>query len=1040
MKLSTLFYRLPRLTVLATFVVVISGFFAILTLGRQEDPTLVERYGSIITTFPGADAERVEATVTEPLERRLSELPEIGDVVSSSRANVSQINIDLDESLTVAEVDNAWNLIRQQARLAQAELPDQAGEPLVRRFYVGASTMLIALTWEGQGDPPLAVLGRKARALEDSFRNLAATEETEIFGLPNEEVRVVMDIEALGSSGLTINQASALIAAADSKAPAGIIRGEKSNVGVEVQGEFDGLARIRDVPLLQRPDGSAVRVGDVATVEKGVEYPASHMALNSSKRTVIVAAYIQSGQRVDNWAETARALVDDFALTVDSNVAVDIIFDQSKYTTARLNGLARNLIFSAMIVFLVLFLVMGWRSAIVVGMALPLTIALVLFLFSIFDYPLHQMSVTGLVIALGLLIDNAIVVVDEFDQERARGLSVLDAMEHSLGKLFGPLFASTLTTALAFAPIAFMPGGAGEFIGMLGVSVIFSVCGSFLIAMTVIPAFAGWLDRPRYEDEQYRWWRDGLKFPILSEGYRWTVGTVLRFPILGLLIGFIPVILGFQLGTSLPPQFFPPTERDQFQVEITLPSQATLAEAERAALRATDIIQSYPEVEGVYFVLGEAGPRVYYNSFNNTQGVAGFASGFVQLKSAETSRIIVSDVQATLRDEFPNAQVLATPFEQGPPVDAPIAFYVRGENLVELDRIGAEMRGVLASTPGVTFTSALLERGSPVMKLDADEAAAALSGERLTGVSADLRNQLDGVVAGSVLEGIEEIPVRVIGSDERRGDLAQIRGAAIGTITGDGGTPLSALGNLTLEPETAVIVHRNGQRVNVIYGYIEPYALPAPILADFWERLDQSGFEMPKGYDVIIAGTAETSSEAVSGLLSLTIPLVLVMLGAVALVFNSFRFAILILASGVMSVGLAFGGVWMFNLPLGFNGIVGAVGLLGIAINGSIVVLSLLKADNAALADDVVRQRDIVVDATRHIVATTLTTMGGFVPIILTGDLFWMPLAAAIAGGVAGSGLLALYFVPSVFRIMTMKPIRRLWRSVAGRRAPTAAE
>lgn len=1032
--MTTLFYRLPRLTLLAVFVVLISGFFAILTLGRQEDPTLTERYGFILTTLPGADAERMEATVTEPIERRLLELPEIEEVSSSSRANVSQISINIDDNLSPDKVDNAWTLIRQQVQLAEADLPAGASRPFVRRVYVGAATMTVAVAWQGEGDPELAVMGRLAEVLEDRFRGLNATDETEIMGLPDEEVRVIADPEALAAAGLSMNDAARLIAAADAKAPAGEVRGERSNVGLEIGGEFDGVARIRSVPLVQRPDGTALRVGDVARVVKSVEDPPTKMAYSDGKRAIFVTAYIQSNQRVDVWARSAREMVAAFAETVPEDISITPIFDQSKYTESRLNGLAQNLLVSACLVFAVLFFVMGWRAAIVVGMALPLTVALVLTLFKFFNYPLHQMSVTGLVISLGLLIDNAIVVVDEYDQERLHGRTILEAIDHSLRKLFGPLMASTLTTALAFTPIAAMPGAAGEFIGMIGTSVIFAVVMSFLVAMTIIPALAGILDRPRQPGERSWFWRDGIKFHFITDGYRWSVERVLRNPLLGILMGVIPVSVGFYLAGQLPTQFFPQTERDQFQLEITLNPQATIYEARDSAQNVAAFLRDrYPDIEGIHFVVGEPGPRVYYNSFNNTEGVAGFASGYVQLANNETTRILVSDVQETLRRTFPEAQILATPFEQGPPVPAPIAFYIRGENLADLNTYGNQARQILAQTPGVTFTMARMKTGAPIVTLDADETVTAMSGLRLTGLAGDIRAELEGVSAGSILEGIEELPVRVIAPDQRRSELADLRSKTIGNARPGLGTPLSALGDLTLAPQTAEIIRLDGRRVNEIFAYIEPYALPGPINQRFKQELERAGFELPPGYDWIEGGTASNQSDAMANLLSLTVPLVLVMLGAVALVFNSFRMAFLVMGVGFMSIGLAFAGVWMFNLPLGFNAILGGLGLLGISINGTIVVLALLNGNEAARNDDVIAQREVVVAATRHIVATTLTTMGGFVPIILQGDSFWMPLATGIAGGVAGAAILALYFTPAVFRIMTMKPLRRLFRLLTGR-------
>jgi multidrug efflux pump subunit AcrB len=1031
--MTTLFYRLPRLTILAVIVVLISGFFSILTLGRQEDPTLVERYGFVLTTLPGADAERIEATVTEPIERRLLELPEVNEITAVSRANTSQIAIDIDESLNQAEVDNAWTLIRQQVQLAEADLPQGVSKPFVRRVYVGAATMTVALVWEGDEDPQLAVMARLAEVLEDRFRGLGATDETEIMGLPEEEVRVIADPEALAAAGLSMNDAARLVAAADSKAPAGEVRGDRSNLGLEIGGEFDGVARIRAIPLVQSADGTALRVGDVAQVVKGIENPPTKMAFSNGKRAIFVTAYIQSNQRVDLWAQSAREMVDEFALTVPADIAVTPIFDQSRYTESRLNGLAQNLAISAFLVFAVLFFVMGWRAAIVVGLALPLTVALVLTLFKFFNYPLHQMSVTGLVISLGLLIDNAIVVVDEYDQERIGGRSILESIDHSLTKLFGPLFASTLTTALAFAPIAFMPGAAGEFIGMIGTSVIFSVVMSFLIAMTIIPAMAGILDRPRRPGERSWFWRDGIKFNFLTDGYRWSIERVLRNPLIGLALGIVPVTLGFILAGQLPSQFFPQTERDQFQIDIQLNPGATIYEARDIAQEVNTLLRDqYPDIEGIHFVVGEPGPRVYYNSFNNTEGVEGYVGGFVQLGNNEETRILVSDVQATLRREFPQAQILATPFEQGPPTPAPIAFFIRGDNLAILNDLGNQARTVLAQTPGVSFTTSRLQTGAPVVTLEADETAAAMSGLRLTGLAGDIRAELEGVPAGSILEGVEEIPVRVIAPADRRSELADLRSKTIGNARPGAGTPLSALGELSLQPQTATIVRLDGRRVNEIYAYVEPYALPDPINQNFKQALEESGFELPPGYDWIESGSASDQSQAMANLASLAVPLVLVMLGAVALVFNSFRLAFLVMGVGFMSMGLAFAGVWMFNLPLGFNAILGGLGLLGISINGTIVVLALLTNNEAARNDDVIAQREVVVAATRHIVATTLTTMGGFVPIILQGDVFWMPLATGIAGGVAGSAILALYFTPSVYRIMTMKPIRRLFRMARG--------
>ena len=279
--MSTLFFKLPRLAILAVLVVLIGGLGAMLTLGRQEDPTLIERYGYVLTPFPGADAERVEALITEPVEAALMELPEVEEVSSTSRAGFSQVRVEIREDLSEAEVDDTWTLIRGQVDEARAQFPTGVGAPEVERLYVGAATLVVGLTWTGEGDVPLTVMRRLALDLEDQFQRLPGTEETQTYGMPVEEVRVVVDPQALSAAGLSFRQAAALIASADSKTPAGRLRGEGGTIGFEVGGEFDGISRVRQVPLLQRPDGSAIRVADVARVEKGFADPSTCLLYTS---------------------------------------------------------------------------------------------------------------------------------------------------------------------------------------------------------------------------------------------------------------------------------------------------------------------------------------------------------------------------------------------------------------------------------------------------------------------------------------------------------------------------------------------------------------------------------------------------------------------------------------------------------------------------------------------------------------------------------------------------------------------------------------
>ena len=443
-----------------------------------------------------------------------------------------------------------------------------------------------------------------------------------------------------------------------------------------MDGAFDSLDRLRAAPIAST-GGRFVQLGDVAMIQRAEVEPTGSYALYNGERTILVAGYLEPGIQVSAWDRRAQAAVADFA-AVNPGVEVTVVFAQAEYVVDRLAGLAVNLGFSALIVFGVLFLMMGWRAALITGSALPLTVLLVILLINISGEPLHQMSVTGLVVALGLLIDNAIVVVDDYRLLRARGMERLEAVDKAVKTLFGPLLASTLTTIFAFAPIALMPGTAGEFIGMIGTSVIFAVASSFVLAFTVIIALAAWFDDGRAGEPDQPWWRDGLRSKPLAWAYRKALDGVIAQPLLGLVVGVMLPVAGFAAATTLPSQFFPQTERDMFQLRLIGPPASSIEATQARVEAATEALRAYDEIVDISWVLGESGPRVYYNMLAGVSGRPNYAQGFVRTTSEQDTRRIVAEVQAAMREQFPDSQFLALPFEQGPPAPAPIELTLVG--------------------------------------------------------------------------------------------------------------------------------------------------------------------------------------------------------------------------------------------------------------------------------------------------------------------------------------------------------------------------
>ena len=434
-----LYYRNRRLLVLTIAVILVAGISAYESLPRLEDPELISRNAIVTARFPGADAERVEALVTEKVEEELFDIEEIKTLESTSRAGISIVEVELKDE--VVDVDEIWSRIRDKLNDVEPELPADVLEPELEDLDVRGYALITALKWQHDDPVSYAVIRRLAEGLEDELRAIKGTEKVELFGEPDEEVTVEIDPARLASMALTVGEVSRQIGQSDSKVSAGLMRNAAvGDVLIEVDGEMDSLDRIRRTPIRFGKDGQFVVLSDIATIKKGIKRPASDLALVSGKAAIAIGVFVESDYRIDRWADAAREKVDSFRLRLPSGVGLEVVFDQSRYTEQRLDSLLENLAIGAVAVVIVMLFMMGWRSALIVSLSLPLSSLMVLAGMQFLGVPMHQMSVTGLIIALGLLIDNAIVMVDEVHGRLRRGMTHSEAITRSVRHLPGKDF------------------------------------------------------------------------------------------------------------------------------------------------------------------------------------------------------------------------------------------------------------------------------------------------------------------------------------------------------------------------------------------------------------------------------------------------------------------------------------------------------------------------------------------------------------------------------------------------------------------------
>ena len=1013
--METVFFRQPRLLLLALLVIISGGISALLAIGRQEDPMITNIFATITTIFPGADPARVEALVTTRIETELKSIAEIDVFESTSSTGVSVVTIDLIETIPPERIEQVWSEVRDAVADAQREFPAGVQEPGFDSDGAGGYAAIFALTLAPDQSLPRAA--REAEALADALRAVPGTKLVDLYGLPEEEAVVSVDPARAAALGLTADAISAAIVAGDAKVQAGRLRAEVSDLVLGLSGEISALDRLGAIVLREDGAGQVTLLGDIATISRGPRLPLAEAALHDGKPAIIVAAKLSEGLQVDRWMTAIRSAAKATQADLPWGMALDLVFDQSGYTAERLASVGMNMLAGMALVIGVLFLTLGWRAAVIVALVMPVVSLASIATLNILAVPIHQMSVTGLIVALGLLVDAAIVMTDEIGQRLRRGYARLDAVRDVVRRLTMPLFASTVTTVLSFLPLLLLPGPAGDFVGAIAISVIVMLVWSLVVAITLTPALAGLWLRPG----------DGtpLHEGLILRAFRVVMDLSLPNPLRSVALAVVLPLVGFLSVPILSPQFFPGVDRDQFHIEVELPPGTALAETLATVAAMTKTLTAAEGIKTVTFVAGRSAPAFYYNMVGNRNQAPGYAQALVTTDSpADTARLL-SDLQRSLPPAFPGAEILIRGLVQGPPVDAPVELRLVGANLAELRAVGDDLRARLAQLPQIVLARAGVSGGTPKLTLDVDEPKARLLGLDLGQIARQMEAGLEGVTGGSLLEGTEELAVRVRLGDGLRANPTAIAdmlilppGAAAQTATGAwAAVPLSTLGTLRLEPSESTITRRNGERVNTVQAFLMPGVLPEAALRAATDRLAQDGFLLPSGIRLETGGDSDARSSTVSNLLAPLGLIITLSIAVVVMTFNSFRLSGIAFAVAGLSAGLSFLSLAVFDYPFGIMAIIGVIGSIGVSINAALIVLSGLQEDPDASAGDRKAMANVVVASARHIVSTTITTFGGFVPLILGGGGFWPPFAMAIAGGVLLSTLLAFWFTPQMFAL-----------------------
>ena len=983
-----------RMIVSLVLLLSLSGLAAWLGMIRQEDPAFPYRYGYVLVHWPGADVEQVEHLVARPLEEEISEVAEVDEIRTTIRAGFMHSVVGMKQ--TVYDTDNVWDRIRVAVARAQSRFPEGVQPPVIDDRQVDAATVVLALG----GSDNVRELQEAARRLRNRLYSLAAVSRIRLYGDSGEQVTVAIDDARVQTLGITPEQIVSRLASRNEIIPGGFVEVDGRQTLVRPQTEFRSIREIADSPIVLQ-GGPSVPLSAIADVRLDVADPAVETAWMNGRQVVAVAVTVARDQtNVVAFGEQLRAFLDQLRPEF-APLTIDEMFFAPRHVSARLGELGQSLLIGIVVVGLLLFLIMGPRMGLMVALIVPLVTLSSLSLFAMGGGVLHQMAVAGLVIALGMLVDNAIVMVENIQWHIDQGASRVEAAVKSVVELARPLAAATGTTLAVFVPMAISRGDTGDFTRAIPVTIMIMLGMSYLFAIFVTPLLGELGLRPRTGGRPLgRIAAAGAAIGRFSVRHgRWVLVAA------GLLIA--AAVVGSQ---SIGREFFPDTDRRQMVVDVYYPEGTPIGETTAFVTMLADRLAGFEESEAVFAFSGNSGPRFFYN-LNENPRAPQVGRVVVNTRSIDGIQALMDWVRAAAATRWPGVQIVARRLSQGPPAPAPVEFRVVGQDRAELARYADRLTAILRDIPGTVDVRHDLGIGIPSLTFEFNDAIADARGLSRRQLAQALAQQTQGVVVGYYRAGDDPVPIRLRSPEGSRFSLDQL--LAVNAYAGaHRGIPVMDTGRGAMEWQPAVIHRLDLEPSVTVYSELGTGVTYPEIYAAVERRLPELG--MPAGVRVVPGGYQESSGEANTALFR-TLPIGLILLLFFLLLqFNSFLRVAIILITVPLAITGVVPGLLLSGYPFGFTAMLGVITLVGIVVNNAIVLIDTIDV----LLDEGMSPAEAVIQAvsrrTRPIVLTTLTTVAGLLPLTFASSTLWPPMAWSIISGLLAATLLTLGVVPTL--------------------------
>ncbi|CAN5384764.1 efflux RND transporter permease subunit [soil metagenome] len=992
-----------------------AGFVSYEKLGRAEDPSFTVKVVNVTVIWPGATAKEMQEQVADPIEKKMQELPYFEKVQTYSKPSFTAMQVTFRDNAPPKDVPFLFYLLRKKLADVQGSLPPNIIGPTVNDEFSDVDSILYAMTGDGAD---YAQLKKAAEGLRQRLLKVSGVTKVNLYGTQDERIFVEFSHAKLATLGITPQALFDSLAKQNAITPAGTVETSSQRVALRVTGALDGVKAVAATPV--EANGRTFRLGDIADVSHGFVDPPDFQVRQKGKPALAIGVVTAKGANILDLGKEVEKATAQFMAAVPQGIEVEQIADQPKVVEEAVGEFMHSFVEALAIVLFVSFVALGWRTGIVVALSVPLVLCIVFIVMNAISLDLHRITLGALIIALGLLVDDAIIAVEMMVVKMEQGWDRVRAASFAWESTAFPMLTGTLVTAAGFLPIGFANSAVGEYAGSIFTIVAIALVASWFVAVIFTP-YIGVMLLPNfaahgnanhdphavYETRMYR----GLRSVV-----QWCVEHRIKVVVATVAI-FAASIVGFG---HVQQQFFPLSERPELFFQLRLPEGTAFDVTKKSVQKAEAMLKDDKDIATYTAYVGRGSPR-FWLGLNPQLPNEAFAEIVIVSKNVEARERIKARIEkAVAEGALTEARVRVDRFNFGPPVGFPVQFRVIGPDTATVRDIAYKVRDVMRGNPNVIEPQLDWNEQTPYLKLVVDQDRARALGLTPQDVSQSLALLISGVNVTTIRDGVEKVGVVARAVPAERLDLGRVGDLTIIARNGVA-VPLSQIANIEYDHEEAILWRRNRDMAITVRGDVVDGVQPPDVTAQIWPKLQDIRNSLQPAYRIEIGGAVEESEKGNASLALLFPVMVIAMLTLLMIQLQSFSRLILVFLTAPLGIIGASLGLNVANAPFGFVALLGLIALAGMIMRNAVILVDQIETD----VSHGLTRREAIVEATvrraRPVILTALAAILAMIP--LSRSAFWGPMAITIMGGLFVATFLTLLYLPGLYALWFRKSL-----------------